>query len=191
LFSNQQRQSAKFNRTPEVLQNSRGNGARDYSLSIKRGRGDIVHKLYEEALEKDPKLVDIEEKIKAIEEIKYASTKDYQKFSANSSWYWTDANRYVSQINDSVLQQTMAKLLKEMQNKYDEKMANHMLLNYAINEKRELLNDHHTFLKLAVTMKMMDTYFNNEKPDVKPMQSVNKRYDELIKEISAVETLDK
>ncbi len=176
------------NETPQVLDQNT-----DYKLSSisKRYSSDIISKLYNEALEKSSKLNQLNDEINGVLETKNDSVLNYSKFSQTNTNYWTTANSYVNQIQDSVLKESTLEVIKVLESTYKNKMSIYEQKLIEIDKKTISLNDQLILMKLVVTEPMMKNYQRNEKPNIKSLEMIISEYDRLIKETEEYTNFEK
>ncbi len=176
------------NETPQVLDQNT-----DYKLSSisKRYSSDIISKLYNEALEKSSKLNQLNDEINGVLETKNDSLLNYSKFSQTNTNYWTTANSYVNQIQDSVLKESTLEVIKVLESTYKNKMSIYEQKLIEIDKKTISLNDQLILMKLVVTEPMMKNYQRNEKPNIKSLEMIISEYDRLIKETEEYTNFEK
>lgn len=167
------------NQTPEVLDDKT-----DYGLSSisRKKEYDIISKLYKEALEKNSKLNQLNEKINGINGFKKDSLKSYSKFTANNDRYWLSVKQLIRNINDSILKETTEETFDLLEKNYRSQMSAYEEKLESINEKSISLKDQLILMKLFVTAPMMKNYQVNELPSIKSLENINQEYDQLIKE---------
>ncbi len=165
--------------TPQVLE---GREDSKFTSISKRSGSDIVVELYNEAIEKNEKLKQLNEQINQIYQIKNDSLAAYSKFSKTNENYWASTNNHINQIQDSVLRQSTLEVFKAMEQNYKTKMANYEPKIKEIQRKDILLSDQLILMKLFITESMMKNYQINEKPAIKTLETIIKKYDKLIEE---------
>ena len=172
-------QQEVINETPQVLDENA-----DYKLGSisKRSDSDIILKLYNEAVEKNSKLSQLNDAIKEMPQIKNDSLDKYSKFSQTNNNYWLTANRYINQLQDSILKESSLEIFKALEAKYEAKMSDYEQKLTTINEKTTSLNDQLILMKLFITEPMIKNYEINEKPSIKTLENIINEYDKLLKE---------
>lgn len=165
--------------TPEALEEEEFS---DF-ISYKRGRySDIVQQLYAEALESNPELEALEERIGQLQETHADSLKAYRKYVENNAAYWRSIDGYIANLSDSSLQEELKVLFAGLENEYKEKLAPLEGKAEAIARKEQSLQDRHTLMKLLVTLPMMQRYQQNKLPESKPLDQLIRQYDEVIED---------
>lgn len=163
--------------TPEALNNSQEINWGKFSKSY---RGDIISKLYAEALEKNLTLKNLNDQIEIISEMKRDSVYGYQNFSSTNSNYWSSAENYLLQIKDSTLRSSANSLFQKLESKYYKSMENHSVQLREINKNTVLINDHLIVLKLLTSAQMMKAYQENEVPDKNSLLTLKQEQENVL-----------
>ena len=165
--------------TPKVLEENK-----DYNLTSfsKRYDSDIILKLYDEAIKKSLKLENLNAKITNMSQVKHDSLAEYSAYSRTNNDYWLVANRYINQLQDSILKKSTLEIFKNIERKYETKISNYKQKLIIINEKTISLNDQLIILKLIITEPMIRNYQINETPDIQKLENIINEYDKLLKE---------
>ncbi|MBN2612345.1 MAG: hypothetical protein JXB00_12370 [Bacteroidales bacterium] len=164
--------------TPDVLVNTKT----EISSLTKRYSSDIIQNLFSEAVGKDPELKDLSDRINTISKLKNDSLATFREYDNNNSAYFTVANNYMNQLNDSVLRDEFKEIFNVMEAKYRNSISQHDSAIKNLDHKTEILNDWDIILKLSVTAPMIINYQKNELPDLNTLNNINTMYDTLIKE---------
>lgn len=169
--------------TPDVLfQPDASSTSSSYSFS-KRGKEDVITQLFDEALQKDKELRGIWERVEKLPSQQRDSLAEYHKYSKINKEYWSDANRYISRLKDTVLRNKTSMLFKGLEESYSklvESMTKEKTTLEILNRK---LNDQKVILKLVVTHQMIKTYQKNEKPGLDKLKNMTEECMQLNKEI--------
>jgi hypothetical protein len=173
--------------TPEVLDDSKA----DLSSVSKRYSSDIVQDLFNEAVSKNSELQKLTNRINTIGEIKADSLKPYSVYLQNNDMYWSSANRYISQISDSVLKNDLKEIFKNMEINYKAAISKHSFLMEKLEGKEKMLNDYEILMKLSVTIPMISSYQKNELPAINTLNSLVGIYDTLINDTRSYSTIIK
>lgn len=174
--------------TPQVLEARQDS---KFTYISKRSGSDIVVELYNEAIEKNEKLKQLNEQINQIYQIKNDSLAAYSKFSNTNQTYWTSATNHINQIQDSVLRQSTLEVFKAIEQNYQNKMADYEPKIKEIQRKDVLLSDQLILMKLFISESMMKNYQLNEKPAIKTLETIIKKYDKLIEESKEYTKIEK
>lgn len=82
--------------------------------------------LYNEAIEKNEKLQNLDAQISAItRDSTQEKTKAYLNYKNTNNDYWSVAKMYIAHLNDSTTKQTMLVLFERLKSKHDDKMLHH------------------------------------------------------------------
>ena len=165
------------NQTPEVLDEKKDYGLGSFS---KRYDSDIISKLYNEALDKNLKLQQLNDKIKKMSVINNDSLSEYHKFIRVNDNYRSSAIEFANRIQDSVLKASTLKFIESAESNYETTMYNHKQKQLMIDKKSNLLDDKLIIMKLMITESMISNYQKNENPDIKKLENIIKKYDSLI-----------
>ncbi len=181
------------NETPEAFQEQ--TVLDDVSTYSKRGKYEtLVDKLYNELIEKNAELKNIEEEIKRIKTLPKTTGDNINKnniFLENNSKYYNELKpffndtivnfkSYITKIQDSTLRNKMTKITLESENKYISKVKTLDSLNELLYKKHIELYDYKTALKISATLKSMEDYQNKFKQDTISLKELIQRYNELI-----------
>jgi len=175
------------NQTPEVL----GDSKTDRSSISKRYSSDMVQDLFNEAVSRNSELQKLTNRIYTIGEIKADSLKPYNVYLQNNELYWSSANRYISQISDSVLKHDLKEILKKMEINYKAAISKHSFLLEKLEGKEKMLHDYEILMKLSVTIPMISSYQKNELPDINTLNHLVGVYDTLISDTRSYSTITK
>ncbi len=175
------------NQTPEVLDDSQA----DISSISKRYSSDMVQNLFNEAVTKDSELQKLTNRMNTIGEIMADSLKPYRTYIQNNNMYWSSANRYISQISDSVLKHDMKEIFKNLESNYKAAISKHSFLMEKLEGKEMMLHDYEILMKLSVTIPMINSYQKNELPDLNTLNHLVGVYDTLIKDTRSYSTMIK
>ena len=167
-----------LNDTPEVLNESKSEGS---FLRSKRYDGNIIEKLYEEALSKNEKLDKLNELIEEItSDSLYDKTGDYLKYTNINNRYWNTAKSYANKLNDSIKKVEVLAIIDKLETSYTKRIANHETKMDSIADLKRNLSDQLILMKLFVTEPMIYNYQSNELPDIEELKSIIKDYEKAI-----------
>lgn len=152
--------------------------------SFKKTRGaDIITQLFDEAQQKDNALAALVAKVKAMPKQQAAALTDVNTYLANNQRYWTTAQSYANNIQDTLLRKQTLSLFEQMEKQLSETMVNYRQYKVELIQKQNTLNDQYTLLQLMLTQQMMLNYLNNEKPATDDLDATVKEYDDIIEEV--------
>ena len=177
-----------MNPTPEVLDNNRDLKESSMSRSY---RADLIQELYQEAINKDDKLKNLNTRINEIDQIKEDSLKSFYKFVQTNRNYYETVNDYINQVSDSTIKVELKEIFKVIESKYKLRASKLVSDVEAIDSKTKILNDQVILMKLLITEPMMSNYQRNQLPNVEPIINLEKIYDALIKDIKPYTVINK
>lgn len=152
--------------------------------SLKKTRGaDIITQLFDEAQQKDNALAALVAKVKAMPKQQAVALTDVNTYLANNQRYWTTAQSYANNIQDTLLRKQTLSLFEQMEKHLSETMVNYRQYKVELIQKQNTLNDQYTLLQLMLTQQMMLNYLNNEKPATDDLDATVKEYDDIIEEV--------
>lgn len=152
------------------------------SGSFSRNKGDMIRRLYEEALEKDADLKQLDDEMREMDGIAADSLVDYRKYVRTNSSYWSAVNRRINLLQDSLLQKKTKVIFDGLQKKYLDNLVHHQNKETVYLEQKRILNDQLVLMELFVTAKMMRAYQNNQRPRIETFEAVIKKYKKLLVE---------
>lgn len=161
--------------TPEALQDK----SSSYVFS-KRGSGDLVDELYEELVQNDTSLKQIELDLNQFNETKTDSLDAFMQFDGKNLSFYQAANTHLANISDSILLLQIKAMIDESKSNYQKATAGTNSLLKQIDEKSIMINDLHSALKIVKATKQMEAFQKNNKPSSKPIENVVSSADQLI-----------
>ena len=165
------------NETPQAL-----NDESNYKIGLsKRNPQDIITRLYNEAINKNPKLEKFNKEVTAFTKSKNDSLRPYLKYSRTNAAYWNSVGVLINQLQDTTLRKSTHKVFKSLEARYKAQMIDYQNKLDIIDKRSITLNDQLIMMKLLITEPMMMNYQRNEKPDIETMEGIIKEYDRLIK----------
>lgn len=167
------------NETPDVLVENSNFKLSSYS---KRYDSNIITKLFNEALEKDAELEQLNNEITLMYQFQNDSLPEFSKFDGINKNYWRSSLEYIEQIEDTILRKSSLEIFETLQSKYEISMADYDQKIDVIKKKTITLNDQLILMKLFITEPMIKKYQLNEKPDIRSLENIIKEYDKLINE---------
>ncbi len=180
--------AAPVNETPKILQEKKSYRD-DLKSSLKKGsRSNLVEQLYAEALANDPALKALNKEVSEMHQETEDSLKTYHQYLKNVNDYWTSVDRYINYLSDSTLQKATREYFDILENRHNERLLPHKILEDSINAKGLILHNQHVLVKLITSARMMENYQNNEMPSLETFQKVNQKYQKLIDETQSLIT---
>jgi len=183
LFSCRERtENKKQNKeeTPKALQ--------DDKLEIKSfGRsGDLTDQLYAGLVDKSPALKRLEDNLDLYMTKPGELAQALDKYDSKSNSYYNSADAKVKAIQDSLLRKQILDLITASKNQYGNKTAEIKSLLNVISQKGSTLNDHHTVLKILLTLPLIEKYQNENLPDNKLFKNLIEEQEGLIQQVDSL-----
>jgi hypothetical protein len=175
--SQQTPENAKAPAIPEPLEDNSG----EYTLLSKgRGYDDLVQELYNDIVEKNKSLQELEMSIKNIQSSKFDSLKAFTNFNQKNATYYATANKYLGQIKDTVLRKQMENTFIGSNAKYKNLIQAQQNLADQTAALSAKLNDLHIMLKLTTTLAVMERYQQSQLPSKQSTAAINQTYTQLL-----------
>jgi hypothetical protein len=147
------KQQQPNNETPYALEEHKSK-----SVFSKRAPGDLLEDLYDGLVSGKPELQQLEKDIEELSERKKDSLVFFNDFDNKNDSYYSSAQNHTAQIQDSSLKKRMMQAIEDNRTDYDSKIAGIETLVKQLDQKQLTLTDHHTMLKLILTMAMMEKF---------------------------------
>lgn len=174
--------------TPEVF----SNGAKiDLDSYSKRSYGDLIVKLFDEAVKNDPKLEKLMSDIYKFDTNKERDLQKYYDYKSYDESYKNAYKNMLNQIKDSVLRKETQKIFDELIKEQDAKNSALWSKEIALDAKQSILEDKVQLMKLFVTFPMMQKYWKNENPSIKIFDKPNTAIDSLLEKTQSYTTFVK
>lgn len=168
--------------TPKALQDDKQNIA-GYSRS---SSDDLINEIYKELVDKTPELKNLEDELDAKSKNRYELIETFTKYESKSTSYYYSANNYAMAIKDSLLKKKIIDLVTASNTKYNSKTAE---LNSLINQisKNDIsINDHHSVLKILLTLPIIENYQDEKIPNNKTFKDFINQQEKLFLEIDSL-----
>ncbi|MHC1704981.1 MAG: hypothetical protein AB9846_13815 [Tenuifilaceae bacterium] len=166
--------------TPKTLQDDIGE-----IKSIIRSSNDLTDDLYQELVDKTPSLETLEDDLESFRSKPNELVEKFDKYDGKSISYYNSAKTKALMINDSLLRNRIVKIIGNSKRLYSSKTAEFNSLIKQISQNGTTLNDHHSVLKIILTLPLIEKYQDNSIPN-------KKEINELIKEqVKLIERIDK
>ncbi len=160
--------------TPKALQEDKLE-IKSYSRS-----GDMIEELYQELVDKNPELKKLEEDIEAIRLKPNEPIEKFNAYDAKSNSYYSSANYKATAMSDSVLKNKIIAFISKSENNYKEKTTEINSLLKEVSENGSAINNHHTVLKIVLTLPLIEQYQKDNLPGTKEFKNIIKEQDKLI-----------
>ena len=158
----------KENESSEALQ------ATETKISSFGYRDNLLEELYNELVDKSPKLKKLEDDLHAMRSKTKEVTEEFNVYDAKSKNYYNSASSLSNSIEDSLLKKRIMELVSSSNKAYTKRNAALSSLLTQISNNGGTLNDHHSALKVIVTLPIIERFQKENLP--------KKGYKELLKE---------
>ena len=166
--------------TPKALQDSKVE-IKSYSRS-----GDLTEELYFELVDKTPALKKLEDDLDAFRPIPNEFKDKFNQYDRKSNSYYSSTNYKASAIADSLLKKKIIALITTSNKKYSTKTAELNSLLKQISKNDATLNDHHSVLKIVLTLPIIEKYQDDNKPNKKEYKDMVNHQEKLILQIDSL-----
>lgn len=157
-------------------------------LSFKSNRNkDIVDHLFNEAMKKDDKLLEINNEIALMPKVKKDSLSFLKEYIDYNFLYFSSFDEYANKIIDQDTKKLAEEILKKSKENYNNTLIKNQELRSITNELEKELNDRSILLKLIVTHNLINKYQTNS-PRPETIKELNEKYQILIDEIQNYNT---
>ncbi|MDI9862294.1 hypothetical protein [Flectobacillus roseus] len=163
---------------PEPLQSE------EIVTSSFRGQHDITQELYDYLVSKNVALQQLEKDIENFNSNE--ASEKYAKYDNKSSNYYTSAGNNITSIEDSLLKKRISFLITSSKNKYQNRTHELQSILKHISQKNLTLHDHHTALKIILTLPLIEKYQKDNIPDKNEFNLLDAEQQKLIKRIDSV-----
>lgn len=176
--------------TPTVLTESESKNS--YRFLSKRYGGNIIEKLYQEAIEKNEELKNLHTEINEITSDSLADkTDEYIKYHRINDEYWSSATNYAETLSDSLTKESVLAIFEKLHEKFDIRVSHHERKMDSIEILKTQLRDQVILMKLFITEPMISNYQRNELPDIEKLESIIKDYHTLIEQTEPYTKIEK
>lgn len=179
---NKQKESdaTKKHETPAALQDDKIE-FKSYSRS-----GDLIEELYQELVNKSQELKKLEDELETYRTKPNNLTGTFHNYEGKSVNYYNSANYKATAIKDTLLRKKILTLITKSNNQYTTKTAELNSLLKQISENEGTLNDHHTVLKISLTLPIIEKYQDDNKPAKNEFENLIKHQERLIQDIDSL-----
>lgn len=160
--------------TPKALQDDKLE-IKSYSRS-----GDLTEELYQELVGKTPALKKLEDDLDAFRPKPNELNDKFNQFDSKSNSFYSSANYKATAITDSVLRKKIISIIMTSNKKYTSKTAELNSLLKQISNNGATLNDHHSVLKIVLTLPIIEKYQDDNKPNKKEFKDLINQQEKLI-----------
>jgi len=142
-----------------------------------------VDRLYQNLLEKDTVLQNLDKKIRTLSDNHSQKVKTYRQFDENNQKFYDEAQNFLVGISDTVLAQQIQVIVEKNRRAYLQKTQTLRQIDQQNQAKNQQINSFYQVFKLLTTLKAMQDYQKNL-PSAKDLEQVSKEKEELIQELS-------
>ena len=146
----------------------------------------LAEELYQELVEKDEELKKLESDISALEPRANELVGGFNAYQSKSNSYYEGANYHTRTISDSALKNRIDALLSKSQARSSMKAASLNALMKEMTLRNGTLKDHHTVLKIVLTLPIIEKYQNQNLPSQVPFKNFIKTQEVIIKKTDSV-----
>jgi hypothetical protein len=181
--SQQKNENTEQPPVPKALEEQKS----DYSLVSKvRYSNDLIQELYNEIIEKDKELKDLETAIINIRSRQADSLENFNNFDQKNNSYYQTAKSYLAGIKDSVLKKRIEQIVTKSSESYKNLTIPHQQLVLQTKALEEKLNEVHISLKLVTTLALMEKFQKEYLPSKQPIIMLNKTYGQVIHKVDTL-----
>lgn len=167
--------------TPKALKEETA----DVSYISKSRLADLVEELYDELVEKDSSLKNIELMIASYRGDKPGSLEPYNVFNSKNQSYFNSAYNHLAEIKDSLLAQRIKAAIVDGGLNYSNKISGFEAIIKELEKKTASIDDLHVALKITTTLAVMKKFQQDNLPSSKPVEAVLRTGEKIIATESA------
>lgn len=149
-------------------------------IDKKRGSSNILEDLYQELVNENKELAEIESSIYNLHDAKDDSTSAFYNYHTKNQAYFTSADFVMNEIHDSILKLKIKSLVANQLEKYEEMIAPHLNLIGEMKENQRKISDLHKILKILKTLPLIAKYQKENIPEINKLERFNKKQDSVI-----------
>jgi hypothetical protein len=153
----------------------------EIAISSFRGQYDLTQELYEELVRKNAELQKLEKDIEAFNP--NVASEKFFKYDNKSVNFYNSANEKANSITDSLLKKRISSIILTSKNKYQIKTNELNSILNSISQNTTKLKDHHSVLKIILTLPLIEKYQKDNIPDKNEFNSLDTEQQKLIKRI--------
>lgn len=141
------------------------------SETFKRGGEDYLVKLYHEILRTDTTFQNLENLFQQVAGSQEDSLQTFTDYQTKNTEYYKTADRYASNIQDSILKQHIYKLITSSDTLFKQKMQMHTAFAKQIQKQNLYLHDLHQALMIYSTIPLIQQYQLQNIPQINSLKS--------------------
>ncbi len=167
--------------TTELITEMKYNESTSISKSYRND--DIIDVLYNEVLDNNKNLKQLDAEIRAIMSDSLSDKTDkYLKYKRINGKYRLNVKNYINQIKDSLTKIHIERIFDIDNEKYNKAISNHEIKMNDIYSLKSELDDKIILMKLFVTKPLFEKYQKNELPNIEELESLIKDYKNAIEQ---------
>ena len=178
----EQKKPLKSKGIPNALQEK----SVDVSGLSKREKADLIEVLYNEVIQKDHALMQLENEITNLQESKADSLKAFSLYEENNKEYYAVYEKHLPDIQDPALRKRMKKILDSSLLNYRKKFTEHQKISDSTNEMYTALSDLHWLLKLSKTLAVIENYQGENMPDTMTLKRTMQHLNNIIQKTDSL-----
>ncbi|WP_125719595.1 hypothetical protein [Flavobacterium ustbae] len=171
----QENTNIKENEEPKALQEE------GIGLGRFKSRDNLVDNLYQELVDKSPKLKALEDELHALNP--RDTTAIFHNYDNKSYNYYGSAKGQMEGIRDSILKKKIKSLIDKSSDQYGSQKAELESLVSTIDEKRTEITNYHTALKIVLTLPLIEQYQKENLPEKSPFEKVIEKENQLLEKV--------
>lgn len=160
--------------TPKALQDG------EYEIKSYSRSNDLIEEVYQEIVDKTPALKKLEDDLDAFRSKPNELGTKFNEYDDKSHKYYNSANAKVSTISDSILRKKIVAHIAASSKMYSQNTAELNALLKQIAKNDITLQDHHSVLKVIITLPIIEKYQADNKPGQKEFDNLIKQQEHLI-----------
>ncbi|MDP5200403.1 hypothetical protein [Flavobacterium sp. DG2-3] len=165
----------KTNEEPKSLQEE------GIGLGRFKSRDNLVDNLYQELVDKSPKLKALEDELNGLNP--RDTTSIFHNYDNKSYNYYGSAKGQMEGIRDSILKKKIKSLIDKSSDQYGSQKAELESLMSTIDEKRTEITNYHTALKIILTLPLIEQYQREHLPEKSPFEKVIEKENQLLEKV--------
>jgi len=188
LFSTcSQQKNSKGNTSPSSQQSKENTKTADVDVSLSSSRtGDIIQTIYQQLVNRNDTLKNIEEEMDKIYTTMEDSTRAFNTYNNKNLSYYDAATDYISRISDTALRLKLQQLVRKSTEDYKSKTMASTSLIATTNTLDTMLKDVHTALKIYVTLPAIEQYQADNLPSAQPIKDAISKANSLVTKMKSV-----
>lgn len=170
---------AEIPEIPEALQNENSS-----KIMYGRSKEDLVDVLYNELLEKDKDLKQLNDDIQTLNSKSDELTKAFENYKVKSDNYYNSASSKVAQMKDSALSKKLQAYINSSLHKYQNGNSGLEDLKKQISNNALSIHDRLLAMKILLTLPVIEQYQQSNRPESKAYKNLIQQQEELLKKQS-------